>query len=156
MKRCAAAEPDVSEPRAFLSLDAQEHVRSCKQPRGAITNSRGQSRDAEADLLQHCGEEEVLFVAVSAAAIVNELPLQTFEVEPDRSGQKYVEILEGNVCGVCQMQLCQSGGRRLGRSGQPNAGEIRGKVEISAHLRRIISAERRCSGYGQRVQDMAV
>ena len=67
-------------------------------------DARGEPRHRETELLERRREERVLLEAVAATATRDELRLQAREVEPDRTAEQDVEVLEGDRRRVREMQ----------------------------------------------------
>ena len=105
------AEADVGDPAVAVRFDEQHHVGS-RQHRGRpIANPRHQARQREPELLQDGGKQQVVFEAVAAAAVADQLALDVVNREPDRSAEQDVEIFERNVR---RMRQVQAGQRRCG------------------------------------------
>src|SRR5690606_8360767 len=60
-------------------------------------------------------EQEVLFVAVAAAAGLHELVLQRLHVEPDRPAEERIEVFERDRSRMRLVHRLQHGERRLAR-----------------------------------------
>ena len=90
----------------------------------AEAHPRGEQRHVEAELSQHPGKERVLLEAISAASGADELFLQAVEVDPDRTPEEDVEILEWDVRHMRDVQGPQRRECRLDAPAVANACEI--------------------------------
>src|SRR6185312_1521268 len=131
--RREGAEPRIHDERAIVERYLQEHVRA---RRGAARREQYDTRrvrgEREAELAERGAEQGRLLEAVAAAALVHELRLQALDVEPDRTAEQHVYVLERDVAHV---RVEDAGERVVGRARAPaplDALEI--GIEIEAHV----------------------
>ena len=75
----------------------------------------------EIELLQHRLEQQVVFEAIAAAPIEQQLLLQVGEVEPDRRAHQRIEVFVRDRRRVQLMQLVQCLQRGSDRTGKADA-----------------------------------
>ena len=127
------AEADIGDVSSSIELDAEQHVAA----RGnsvvglAPQHPRGKAAGLEAKRLQRMQENQIVLVAITAAAAREDLVLQRGEIELYRSAQERVEIFERDRLRVLPMQCRQRLQRRICPATVADAGEIGVDVEGS-------------------------
>src|SRR5262249_24107810 len=94
---------------------------------------RRESGDLEAERIERRPEQDVVLEAVAAAAVAQELLLQRRQVEPDRTAQERVEILERDRERMPEVEAAQRLQRRRARSAVADTPEVGVEIERVAH-----------------------
>ncbi len=124
-----AAEADVGDVRPLGKLHQKHHMTS-PDPAGGLldVDPRGQAGDVEPERFQRGCEEPILFEAISAALVANELALERRGIEMDAALEQRIEILE-TYCGRMQrVERAESLERRRAAAG------IADPLEIGAYV----------------------
>ena len=129
------AEADVGDVVLPVDRHPQQHVRARQghAVRYVPHHARGQAGDAKAERIECRLEQQVVLEAVAAAPAAHELLLQRGKIEPHRTAQEGIEILERNRQRVAQMERAQRLQRRRARSAVADAPQIGVEIDPFGH-----------------------
>ncbi len=101
----------------------------------------GDGGDVEAEGAERGAEEEILFVAVAAAAVADEFAFDAGKIDRDAAAEEDVEILERNRGHLAELERAEGGERGVARAGVGEAGEVGVEVDgvvCGGHIRSAI------------------
>ncbi len=128
VQQAFGAKADIGDVRAGLRFHHEQHV-SPRAHNAAKPDARGEAGDGKANGFEDSGKEGVLLMAVAAAAGVDELGGEAGKVEPNRAAQNAIDVLEGDVGGVGEVEAPQSFEGGGEGAGVFNAGFVGSRIQ---------------------------